>query len=125
MADMEQETRFDRIIDARLASDDWNLQIARSLVKRKRRKKNIFIISGLAILLTAGAFISNMHAPVSRNVVAEGEELDNFIQAQVDGTWRKNSAGTVRIGRNDISLVGAQYDASLDEMIEETLSERF
>src|SRR5208337_3407164 len=98
MAKLDLETSFDRIIDDRLASDDWNLQIARSLIKRKRRKKNIFMVSGLAISLAAGAFISSMLMPVSRNVISEGEELNNFIQAQVDGTWRKNSAGTVRIG---------------------------
>jgi hypothetical protein len=125
MDELDQETSFDRIIDARLASDDWNLLIARSLLKKKRKKRNIFIASGLAISLAAGAFISSMLMPVSQNVIAEGEELNNFIQAQVDGTWRKNSVSIVRIGKNDISLVGAQYDASLDEIIEETLSERF
>ncbi len=124
MTEQDQETSFDGIIEARLASDDWNLQIARRLLRRKRRK-NIFIVSGLAIALVAGAFISSMIMPVSLNAVAEGEELNNFIQAQVDGTWRINSVSTVQVGKNEISFVGAQYDASLDEMIEETLSERF
>ena len=122
---VDQEKAFDAIIETRLRSDDWNLTIARSLLKRRRRKKYTITAAGLAASLAAAAVILSSLMPVSKSGIADGEELNNFIQAQVDGTWGKDSAGVMRIGNKEVLLVGAQYDSSLEEMIEETLLERF
>jgi hypothetical protein len=122
---VDHETAFDAIIETRLRSDDWNLTTARSLLKRRRRKKYTITAAGLAASLAAAAFILSSLMPVSQSGIADGEELNNFIQAQVDGIWGKDSAGVMRIGNKEVLLVGAQYDASLEEMIEETLLERF
>jgi hypothetical protein len=122
---VDHETAFDAIIETRLRSDDWNLTTARCLLKRRRRKKYTLTAAGLAASLAAAAFILSSLMPVSQSGVADGEELNNFIQAQVDGTWGMDSAVVMRIGNKDVFLVGAQYDASLEEMIEESLLELF
>ena len=125
MNSVDHETEFDAIIETRLRSNDWNFAIAKSLLKRRRRKKYALTAAGLAASLAAASFFLFLPAPVSQSGLAEGEELNKFIQEQVDGTWRKNSAGVMRLGNKEVLLVGAQYDAGLEEMIDETMLERF
>ncbi len=125
MAAIDHESNFDKIIDARLRSDDWNMAIARSLIERKRRKKYKLLAVGLALTFGSAVLIMGRLVPQSPTLPSEGEELNNFIQAQVDGTWKRNAGGTLRIDNREIFIASSQYDTSLDEIIEEALSERF
>jgi hypothetical protein len=124
METMAHETAFDDKVKARLNSDEWDIQIARSVLRKHRRKRYaIAAIGSIASMAVAASLIFAI-LPGMQGGTPEGEALNRFVNAQVEGTWKKVFTGNALPDDSETVLIEAQYDTSMDAMIDETLAQR-
>jgi hypothetical protein len=62
--------------------------------------------------------------PGMQSGTLQGEALNGFVNAQVEGTWKKAFAGSALPEGSETELVDIQYDRSMDTMIDRTLAQR-
>jgi hypothetical protein len=114
---MKNETReraFNEQVAVRLKSSDWDLQIARNVLTRRRRRMNyIFAAASSAASLAMAASLIFAVLPGMLDGASEGARLNQFVNAQVEGTWQKVFAESE-----------TQYDTGTDALIDETLAQR-
>ncbi len=123
MEAMNHEKLFNERINARLKSGEWDLGVARDVFRRRRRKHYLFGVSG-SIGSMAAAVLIALFLTAAPEGTKYGEGLNSFVNAQVRGTYRQVFADK-QVPVSDESVFGeTEYDASVDTMIDETLSER-
>ncbi|OHD64341.1 MAG: hypothetical protein A2176_01770 [Spirochaetes bacterium RBG_13_51_14] len=117
------ERAFNKNIRDRLNSDEWSFQVARGVMRHRRKR---FAVAAVGSTATAAAAASLVIALLYwfQAGSTDGERLNRFVNAQVVGTWKKVFTDSSLPGENDTILVDAQYDESLDSMIEATLLQR-
>jgi hypothetical protein len=118
------ETAFDEKVKAKLNSDEWDIQIARNVLRRRRRKRYTIAAFGSAISLAVAASLIFAILPGMQSGTLQGEALNGFVNAQVEGTWKKAFAGSALPEGSETELVDIQYDRSMDTMIDRTLAQR-
>jgi hypothetical protein len=124
MKTTNHEKVFDTIIEARMHSDTWDNQIAHRVIGRRKKRQYAAVSTCVASSMAAAAIIIFAILPGFRNSAQEVEGLNNLINAQIAGTRQDALAGVI-INRNyDIQHVDAQYDESLDDLIDDTLVQR-
>lgn len=125
---MRTETRekaFDEKVTARLNNPDWDLQIARNVLGKRRRKNLAFAAAGSAVSLAMAASLIFAVLPGMLGGASEGARLNQFVNAQVEGTWKKVFSESEIMDDSETVLAGYQYDSSTDDLIDETLAQRF
>ncbi len=120
---MNHEKLFNDRINARLNSDEWDLGVARDVFHRRRRKHYIFGVSG-SLGSMAAAVLVVLFLTAAPEATKYGEGLNSLVNAQVQGTWNQVFAGIQAAESDTAVFVEAEYDESVDAMIDETLSER-
>jgi len=124
METVAHETAFDEKVEARLNSNEWDIQVARNVLRRRRRKRYTIAAVGSAASLAMAASLIFAILPGMQGGTIEGEELNRFVNAQVEGTWKKVFAGNALPDDSETVLIEARYDTSMDTMIDETLAQR-
>ncbi len=112
---MKQETReraLNEQVAARLKSPGWDIQIARNVLKKRRRRNYTFAAVGSVSLAMAASLMFAI-LPGMLGGASEGDLLSQFVNAQVEGTWQKVFAESE-----------TQFDRSTDTLIDETLAQR-
>jgi hypothetical protein len=123
MEPVNNEKLFDDRINARLKSETWDLGVARNVFRRRRRKHYLFGISG-SVGSMAAAVLLALFLTAAPEGTQYGEGMNRFVNAQVQGTWNQVFAGSQAQDSREAVFGEAEYDASVDTMIDETLSER-
>jgi len=108
-----RETAFNEQVEARMKSSDWDMQIARNVLKKRRKRNYALAAVGSVASLAIAASLVFAILPGMLGGSSEGARLNQFVNAQVEGTWQKV-----------FSESEAQYDASTDTLIDETLAQR-
>jgi hypothetical protein len=119
-----RETAFNERVEARLDSSEWNMQIARNVLRRRRRRTYSIAAAGSAVSLAMAASLIFAILPGIRGGTSEGAELNQFVNAQVDGTWKKVFIEGTHPDDSETVLGEAQYDMNTDTLIDETLAQR-
>lgn len=114
MKAVNNEALFNAEIDERLKSDAWNREIARNVYGQRRKTRNRIGVIGSIGSLAAAALITLFLTTGIQEGSREGDELNAFVNAQVEGTWNRVFADT-RV---------PESDDTLDAMIDDTLAER-
>ncbi len=117
------EEIMDREIEVRMRSEVWDRGVARGVFRRRRLKRYVAMASGAAASMAAAAVLFIAILPGIRGGYVEGEALNGFVNAQVEGTWK--SVFDAELQNGGESLVSdARYDDSLDVFIADTLELR-
>jgi hypothetical protein len=123
MEAINNEKLFSERINARLKSEEWDLGVARDVFRRRRRKRYILGASGSVGSMAAAVLVA-LFLTAAPHGSKYGEGLNSFVNAQVQGTYRQVFDDKQATGSDETVFVEAEYDASVDTMIDETLSER-
>lgn len=119
------ETVFNEKVKARLNSDEWDIQIARNVLRNHRRKRYTIAAFGSAVSLAVAASLIFAILPgMQGGTLQGGEALNRFVNAQIEGTWEKVFAESAPAEGNETVLVDTQYDRNMDTIIDETLAQR-
>ena len=125
METMDHETAFDEKVKARLNNDEWNVQIAKNVLRSRRRKRYTIAAFGSAVSLAVAASLIFAILPgMQGGTLQGGEALNKFVNAQIEGTWEKVFTESAPAEGNEMVLVDTQDDRSMDTMIDETLAQR-
>ncbi len=119
-----RETAFNKKVEDRLRSSEWNMQIARNVLQRRSRRKYIIAAAGSAASLAMAASLIFAILPGFRGETTEGAELNQFVNAQIEGTWKKVFSGNGIPDDNETILGQSQDYTSTDTLIDETLAQR-
>ena len=117
------ETEFNEKVKARLDSDEWDVQVARNVLRRRQRRYTIAVV-GSAVSLAVAASLIFAILPGMQGGTLQGEELNRFVNAQVEGTWGKVFAESALAEGSEMVFVDIQSDKSMDKMIDDTLAQR-
>ncbi len=123
MEPANNEQFFNDRIDARLKSAEWDLGVARHVFRRRRKKQYIFGVSGSLGSMAAAVLVA-LFLTAAPESTRYGEEMNRLVNAQVDGTWKQVFAGRTAANSNTAVFTEAQFDDSIDTMIDETLEQR-
>ena len=115
------EALMEREIEKRMVSDLWDRGVARSVVRRYRRKRFAAASGALASMAAAAMLVAAL-LPGLRDGGREGEALYGIVTAQVDGTWNRVFDGDAA-GPTAFSP-GEPFDNGLESLIGEALSSR-
>jgi hypothetical protein len=124
MKQMDRDTNFNNSIESRLSSGEWDSLIARNVIRKRRRivARNS-VIGSLATLAVAASLVLAI-LPGITNGTRGGDELNQFVSAQVEGTWNSVFSGSPLPQGSEQALAGTQDDAGLDALIDDTLEQR-
>lgn len=117
------EKKFNEDIDSRLRSGEWDRTIACNVLRKRRRTLYARGAVGSAVSMALAASLIFGILPLFRNGTAEGEAMNSFVNAQVDGVW-EHAAVNWDQEPDDAALVDARYDAGTDVMIDQALEGR-
>jgi hypothetical protein len=125
MENAAHETAFNEKVKARLNSDEWDIQVARNVLQRRRRKRYMIAAFGSTVSLAVAASLIFAILPgMQGGTFQGGEALNRFVNAQIEGTWEKVFAESTPAEGNETVLVDIQYDRSMDTMIDDALAQR-
>jgi DNA-directed RNA polymerase specialized sigma24 family protein len=125
MKTVDHKTAFDEKVKTRLNSDEWDIRIARNVLRSRRRKRYTIAAFGSAVsLAVAASLIFAILPDMQGETLQGGEALNRFVNAQVEGTWEKVFAESAPDEGNETVFVDIQSDKSMDTMIDETLAQR-
>lgn len=117
------EQFYDSRINARMKSAEWDLGMARNVLRRRRRKQYLLGASGSAGSVAAAVILALFLTAMPAGT-RYGEGLNSFVNAQVQGTWNQVFAGANAQVKTNSVFVEAEFDQSVDTMIDETLAQR-
>lgn len=80
---MGTDRKYDKMIEERLKSSDWDMMIAGKVVHRRR--KRFALISTAAGLAFAASFIVVLNFTAIRQT-SDTEMINGFMSAQIDGS---------------------------------------
>ncbi|MBN2160989.1 MAG: hypothetical protein JW807_16480 [Spirochaetes bacterium] len=119
------DNKFNEAIEARLRSGEWDRSIAGRVLRRRRRKLYMRGAVGSAASMALAASLIFGIIPAFRGGTVEGEAMNRFVNAQVEGVWGRTAQVSGVQESNDVLIVDARYDTSTDIMIEQALEGRF
>jgi hypothetical protein len=125
MKNQTRETAFNEQVAARLKSADWDIQIAGNVLRRRRKRNYTFAAVGSAASLAMAASLIFAILPGMLGGTSDGARLNQFVNAQVEGTWKKVFTESALPDDSKTVLVEYQDDTDTDELIDETLAQRF
>lgn len=118
------EKKFNEAIESRLRSGEWNRTIAGNVLRRRRRALYLRGAVGSAASMALAASLVFGIIPAFQYGTVEGEAMNRFVNAQVDGVWDHAVAATGDNQGDEAVIVEARYDNSTDIMIDQTLEGR-
>lgn len=123
MKPADQERAFDRAIRSRLEDGAWDRGVARGVLKKRRRRIILSAAASAASLAAAASLVFTL-TTFTLSGPSEGAELNSFVNAQVQGTWRNVYSRSGGTQADETLLVDAEIDESLDAVISDALSRR-
>jgi hypothetical protein len=117
------EKFFNDRIDARLRSDEWDLGVARKIIRRRRKKQYLIGASGSLGSMAAAVLVA-FFITAAPEATRYGEGVNTLVNAQVQGTYSQVFPERASAESSAAVFAEAQFDDSTDTMIEETLEQR-
>ncbi|HNW27929.1 MAG TPA: hypothetical protein PKN50_05605 [Spirochaetota bacterium] len=123
METINHDMLFDDRINARLRSDEWDLGVARNVIRRRRKKQYLIGASGSLGSMAAAVLVA-FFLTAAPEATRYGEGVNALVNAQVQGTYDQVFAGRASAESGTAVFAEAQFDDGIDTMIDETLAER-